>query len=133
MEKTNEKRSATEIITGYKGPKLRIMEVCGTHTHEIFRQGIRALLPENIELISGPGCPVCVTPVSFIDEAIYLALEKNVTICTFGDLVRVPGSQMSLAGAREKGAKIHIVYSPADAEKYAKEHPEEQVRSEERR
>lgn len=63
--------------------------------------------------------PVCVTPVSFIDEAIYLALEKQVTICTFGDLVRVPGSQMSLAGAREKGAKIHIVYSPADAEKYA--------------
>ena len=84
-------------------------------------------MPKQVELISGPGCPVCVTPVSFIDEAIYLALEKQVTICTFGDLVRVPGSQMSLAGAREKGAKIHIVYSPADAEKYAKDHPEEQV------
>ena len=67
------------------------MEVCGTHTHEIFRLGIRKLLPEQVELISGPGCPVCVTPVSFIDEAIYLALEKRVTICTFGDLVRVPG------------------------------------------
>ena len=75
------------------------MEVCGTHTHEIFRLGIRKLLPKQVELISGPGCPVCVTPVSFIDEAIYLALEKGVTICTFGDLVRVPGTNMSLAGA----------------------------------
>ena len=121
------KRTAREIIENYDGPAVRIMEVCGTHTHEIFRLGIRKLLPKQVELISGPGCPVCVTPVSFIDEAIYLALEKQVTICTFGDLVRVPGSQMSLAGAREKGAKIHIVYSPADAEKYAKDHPEEQV------
>ena len=121
------KRTAREIIENYDGPAVRIMEVCGTHTHEIFRLGIRKLLPKQVELISGPGCPVCVTPVSFIDEAIYLALEKKVTICTFGDLVRVPGSQMSLAGAREKGAKIHIVYSPADAEKYAKDHPEEQV------
>jgi len=79
--------------------------VCGTHTHEIFRLGIRKLLPEQVELISGPGCPVCVTPVSFIDEAIYLALEKGVTICTFGDLVRVPGTKMSLAGAREQAQK----------------------------
>lgn len=85
------------------------------------------MLPEQVELISGPGCPVCVTPVNFIDEAIYLALEKGVTVCTFGDLVRVPGTKMSLAGAREQGAKIRIVYSPADAEKYAREHPEEQV------
>ncbi len=121
------KRTAKEIIESYDGPALRIMEVCGTHTHEIFRLGIRKLLPEQVELISGPGCPVCVTPVGFIDEAIYLALECGATICTFGDLVRVPGTQMSLAGAREKGAKVHIVYSPVDAEQYAKEHPEEQV------
>ena len=121
------KKTAREIIETYDGPKVRIMEVCGTHTHEIFRLGIRKLLPKQVELISGPGCPVCVTPVSFIDEAIYLALEKDVTICTFGDLVRVPGTKMSLAGAREQGAKIHVVYSPADAEKYAKEHSEEQV------
>ena len=121
------KKTAREIIEGYDGPPVRIMEVCGTHTHEIFRLGIRKILPKQIELISGPGCPVCVTQVGFIDEAIYLALEKHVTICTFGDLVRVPGSEMSLAGAREKGAKVHIVYSPADAESYAKKHPEEQV------
>ena len=118
-------KTAREIIETYDGPHVRIMEVCGTHTHEIFRLGIRKLLPEQVELISGPGCPVCVTPVSFIDEAIYLALEKGVTVCTFGDLVRVPGTKMSLAGAREQGAKIRIVYSPADAEKYAREHPEE--------
>ena len=121
------KKTAKEIIESYDGPPLRIMEVCGTHTHENFRLGIRKLLPEQVELISGPGCPVCVTPVGFIDEAVYLALERGVTICTFGDLIRVPGTEMSLAGARAKGAKIHIVYSPADAEKYAVEHPEEQV------
>ena len=120
-------KTAREIIETYDGPHVRIMEVCGTHTHEIFRLGIRKLLPEQVELISGPGCPVCVTPVSFIDGAIYLALEKRVTICTFGDLVRVPGTKMSLAGAREQGAKVRIVYSPADAEKYAREHGDEQV------
>ena len=121
------KKKAREIIEGYQGPPVRIMEVCGTHTHEIFRLGIRKLLPPQVELISGPGCPVCVTPVGFIDEAVYLALEKQVTICTFGDLVRVPGTKKSLADARAEGARIRIVYSPADAEKYAKEHPKEQV------
>ena len=111
------KKTAREIIEGYDGPAVRIMEVCGTHTHEIFRLGIRKLLPKQVELISGPGCPVCVTPISYIDEAVYLALEKSVTICTFGDLVRVPGSKKSLADARSEGGKIHIVYSPADAER----------------
>ena len=90
---------AREIIESYDGPKIRIMEVCGTHTHEIFRLGIRNILPDTIELISGPGCPVCVTPVGFIDEAIYLALEKNAIICTFGDLIRVPGTKMSAAAS----------------------------------
>lgn len=70
-------KTAREIIENYDGPDVRIMEVCGTHTHEIFRLGIRKLLPKQVELISGPGCPVCVTPVSFIDEAIYLVLEKE--------------------------------------------------------
>ena len=78
------KKTAREIIEGYDGPPVRIMEVCGTHTHEIFRLGIRKLLPKQVELISGPGCPVCVTQVGFIDEAVYLALECGVTICTFG-------------------------------------------------
>lgn len=123
----NLQKTAREIIENYDGPPVRVMEVCGTHTHEIFKLGVRKILPQNVELISGPGCPVCVTPVGFIDEAIWLALEKNVTICTFGDLVRVPGSAKSLAAARAEGAKLQIVYSPMDAVTYAKAHPEEQV------
>lgn len=121
------KLTAKEIIESYDGPKLRIMEVCGTHTHEIFRLGIRKILPENIELISGPGCPVCVTPVGYIDEAVMLALEYGATICTFGDLIRVPGTKMSLGGARAEGAKTKVVYTPLDAVDYAEGHPEEQV------
>ena len=117
--KDNNKKSAREIIQGYDGPKVRIMEVCGTHTHEIFRLGVRNILPDNIELISGPGCPVCVTPVGFIDEAVYLAKKHNCTI--------VPGSEKSLAGARSEGARVLPVYTPTDACKYASEHPEEQV------
>lgn len=119
--------SAKEIIQSYDGPKLRIMEVCGTHTHEIFRLGIRSLLPESIELISGPGCPVCVTPVGYIDEAVMLALEHGAVICTFGDLIRVPGTKMSLAGARAEGAQLRVVYSPLDAVEFAKGNPEKQV------
>ena len=118
---------ARSFLENYDGPDFRIMEVCGTHTHEIFRQGIRRILSPKINLISGPGCPVCVTPVSFIDEAVFLALEKGCTITTFGDLVRVPGSKMSLAGARAKGAKIKVVYAPFDAVKIAQDNPEEQV------
>ena len=120
-------QQAAEIIRNYDGKKLRIMEVCGTHTHEIFRQGIRKMLPENIQLISGPGCPVCVTPVSYIDEAVYLALEKGCLITTFGDLVRVPGTEKSLASARAEGAEIRPVYSPLDSLQYTEEHPEKQV------
>ena len=105
------KKTARQIIEGYDGPAVRIMEVCGTHTHEIFRLGIRKLLPKQVELISGPGCPVCVTPVSYIDEAVYLALEKSVTICTFGDLVRVPGSKKSLADAKA-GRSISSIHLP---------------------
>lgn len=121
------KRNAKETIQAYDGPKLRIMEVCGTHTHEIFRLGIRSLLPDSVELISGPGCPVCVTPVGYIDEAVMLALDHQAVICTFGDLIRVPGTKMSLAGVRAEGAQIQVVYSPLDAVEYAKGHPENQV------
>ena len=116
-----------KYLEEYDGPEIRIMEVCGTHTHEIFRQGIRRILSPKISLISGPGCPVCVTPVKYIDEAVYLALESGCTVTTFGDLVRVPGSSMSLAGARARGARVKVVYSPQDSEKYASEHPDEQV------
>ena len=127
MDSVKNELSPKEILQSYSGRKLRIMEVCGTHTHEIFRLGIRKILPENIDLISGPGCPVCVTPVGFIDEACYLALEKNCVICTFGDLIRVPGTELSLAGARAQGAVIKTVYSPLDAVEFAKENPDKQV------
>lgn len=119
-------RTAAGILAAYDGRPLRIMEVCGTHTHEIFRLGLRKLLPKQVELISGPGCPVCVTPVGFIDEAIWLC-EHGATITTFGDLVRVPGTKMSLAGARANGGRVQIVYSPLDALEYAAAHPEEQT------
>lgn len=120
-------QTALQIIRSYDGPPVRIMEVCGTHTHEIFRLGIRQILPSQVDVISGPGCPVCVTPVGYIDEAVWLALEKEVTICTFGDLVRVPGSTLSLAGARSRGAHVEIVYSPLDAYDYARQHRDEEV------
>lgn len=120
-------RSAVELLSSYDGPQVRIMEVCGTHTHEIFRQGIRSLLSPQVTLISGPGCPVCVTPVAFIDEAVSLVLDHGCTITTFGDLVRVPGSKLSLQGARARGAQVRTVYSPQDAEAYAAAHPEEDV------
>lgn len=128
------------IITSYSGRSIRIMEVCGTHTHEIFALGIRSLLPPNIRLISGPGCPVCVTPVSFIDEAVMLAMIKGCIITTFGDLMRVPGSDRedargqserampkSLLMARAAGAKVEVVYSPLDAADYAAAHKDSEV------
>ena len=118
--------TAKRILQSYSGPPLRLMEVCGTHTHAIFRYGIRTLLPPSITLISGPGCPVCVTPTAYIDEAIYLA-EHGVTLTTFGDLLRVPGTSETLADARSHGANICIVYTPLDAVEYAKNHPDEPV------
>ena len=117
---------ALDYLKNYDGPEVSIMEVCGTHTHEIFRLGIRKILSPKIKLISGPGCPVCVTPVSFIDEARYLA-EKGVVICTFGDLVKVPGTDGSLADSRGDGAQIKVCYAPMDAVEYARSHPEKEV------
>jgi hydrogenase expression/formation protein HypD len=127
MARTNKNVDPAQIVRNYSGPPLRIMEVCGTHTHEIFKLGIRDMLPAALQLIPGPGCPVCVTPATFIDEALLLALEYGATICTFGDLVRVPGGCHDLAQARAKGAKLQIVYSPLDAVDYAAGHQKEKV------
>ncbi|MBO6003227.1 MAG: hydrogenase formation protein HypD, partial [Mailhella sp.] len=114
---------AQEIIASYQGPPLRIMEVCGTHTHEIFRLGIRGMLPAGVSLISGPGCPVCVTPVGFIDDAVRLSLEKRAAVCSFGDLLRVPGTRQSLSQARAEGADVRVVYSPLDCLRLAAQEP----------
>ncbi len=106
----------------------RIMEVCGTHTMAVFRSGLRSLLPEGLELVSGPGCPVCVTSAGHIDAFLTLAGRPGVRIATFGDLVRVPGSNgTSLAHARSQGAQIEVVYSPMDGLTLARNHPDETV------
>ncbi|MDP3730568.1 MAG: hydrogenase formation protein HypD [Candidatus Omnitrophota bacterium] len=100
-----------------------IMEVCGTHTMSIFRFGLRDILPSNIRLISGPGCPVCVTPNEFIDKAIVIANLKNVIIATFGDMLKVPGSSSSLEKEKASGADIRMVYSSLDALDLARKYP----------
>ena len=106
---------------------VKLMEVCGTHTMSIARNGLRALMPANIQLLSGPGCPVCVTANRDIDTLVALARLPEVTIATFGDMVRVPGSTTSLQQLAAQGARIQIVYSPLDAIAYAQDHPDEQV------
>jgi hydrogenase expression/formation protein HypD len=106
---------------------VRLMEVCGTHTVAIFRHGIRDLLPEGIQLLSGPGCPVCVTSVKAVDKVIAISKEKDVIITTFGDMMRVPGESRSLSNAKSEGSDIRIVYSPLDALKTAKENSSRKV------
>jgi hydrogenase expression/formation protein HypD len=106
---------------------VRLMEICGTHTVAIFRSGMRELLPATIRLISGPGCPVCVTAAQDIDRAVWLARQPGVILTTYGDLLRVPGSDSSLQNERARGADVRIVYASFDALQIAREHPERQV------
>lgn len=115
-----------EIKSTAKG-QWNIMEVCGGQTHSLVKNGILNLLPDNIQMIHGPGCPVCVTPVSLIDRAVYLALEKNAIVCSFGDMIRVPGSKLSLLEAKARGGDIRILYSPLEAVTLAKENPDREV------
>lgn len=98
----------------YDGKPLRLMEVCGTHTAEISRNGIRSLLSPKIKLVSGPGCPVCVTVSSYLDRLVELSLTPGITVVTFGDLLRVPGSEQCLNDARAMGGSVKMVYSPLD-------------------
>ena len=116
------KSLSRQIVTTSKSP-VRLMEVCGTHTMAIFRHGIRSLLPETITLLSGPGCPVCVTDQTDLDAMIGLAQYEDVIMATFGDLIRVPGSSGSLQQARSQGADVRVVYSPLDAVTLARENP----------
>lgn len=109
------------------GRPVRIMEVCGTHTHAIGAAGLRRLLPDGVRLISGPGCPVCVTPVDYLDHAEALAELPDVTICTFGDLMRVPSSRGNLEQASARGGDIRIVYSPQDALNVASDNPDRRI------
>ena len=107
--------------------KWVMMEVCGGQTHSIIRNGIDQLLPDTIELIHGPGCPVCVTPLEVIDQALAIATRPEVIFCSFGDMLRVPGSEKDLLRIKSRGADVRIVYSPLDALKIARENPDREV------
>jgi hydrogenase expression/formation protein HypD len=107
--------------------RIKLMEFCGGHTVAIFKHGLRQLLPRNIEMLSGPGCPVCVTATGDLDKAIALGKLPNVIITSFGDMVRVPGSRSSLQKAKAEGADVRIVYSGQDALKIAKNNPEKSI------
>ncbi|HEX2948055.1 MAG TPA: hydrogenase formation protein HypD [Armatimonadota bacterium] len=120
-------RAMADKLSGYNGRRLTIMEVCGTHTASIMKYGIKDALPASIRLVSGPGCPVCVTDSSYIDMAIDLSRQRDIIIATFGDLMRVPGSQGSLMSSKSAGADIRVVYSPLDALKICTAHPEHHI------
>jgi len=132
-----------KFLTEYRDPELAekyldqirktvtrpwtIMEVCGGQTHGLVKNGILDMLPGEVRMVHGPGCPVCVTPLNLIDKAIFLAEEKGVILCSFGDMLRVPGSEKSLLAAKAKGADIRILYSPLEAVKIARENPDREV------
>ena len=104
-----------------------LMEICGGQTHSLVKNGLLSLLPKNIQMVHGPGCPVCVTPLHLIDKAVFLAEEKSAILCSYGDMLRVPGSKKSLLEAKANGADVRILYSPLEAVKLAKENPNKEV------
>ncbi len=120
-------RALAERLRAMQVPPATLMEVCGTHTVAIARHGLREALPEGVRLISGPGCPVCVTPQDQIDHFLALGGVEGVLLATFGDMVRVPGTTQSLEQARAEGAEVLVVYSPMEAVEAAARHPEKQV------
>src|SRR6266511_3843092 len=109
------------------GRTYKLMEVCGGHTHAIYKHGVEDLLPAEIELVHGPGCPVCVIPMGRQDDAIAIAERPEVVFATFGDMMRVPSSNGSLLDAKARGADVRMVYSPLDALKIARENPDREV------
>src|SRR3972149_4197557 len=114
-------------LTERIGRPIRLMEVCGTHTVEIFRHGVRDVIPKGISLLSGPGCPVCVTSIRDIDAAIALAKTAGVVLVTFGDMMRVPGGKGALNEARSEGAHVEVFYSPMDALALAKKEQKKEI------
>ena len=119
--------SLQERIPAAREQPLQLMEFCGGHTHTIFRYGIEQMLPDWIELVHGPGCPVCVLPMGRVDDCVALAERPDIIFTTFGDAMRVPGSKKSLLQAKAEGADVRMVYSPMDALQLAKKHPGRQV------
>ena len=123
----NQTIGAIKELMGSLGRPVKLMEVCGTHTVAIFRHGIRDLLPREIKLLSGPGCPVCVTSIRDVDTIIEIARHHDLIVTTFGDMMRVPGNSQSLFDAKAEGGDIRIVYSPLDALKLAEITPDRNV------
>ncbi len=122
------KALAGEILSTVEaGRHYKVMEVCGGHTHSIYKYGVDDLLPANVELVHGPGCPVCVIPMGRVDDAIALAKEPGVIFTCFGDMMRVPGSHGTLLEAKAQGADVRMVYSPLDALRLAKQNPDREV------
>lgn len=120
-------RALLDDIAGLVTKPWTVMEVCGGQTHTLIRQGIDELLPKEIEMVHGPGCPVCVTPLALIDEAIAIAKRPDAILCSFGDMLRVPGSSEDLFMARAAGADVRVVYSPLDALEVARRNPDKTV------
>ena len=120
-------RSLLDEIAATVTRPWSVMEICGGQTHTIIRNGIDQLLPDEVTLIHGPGCPVCVTPLELIDKALAIAALPDVIFCSFGDMLRVPGSERDLFGVKSAGGDIRVVYSPLDAVQVAREHPDKQV------
>jgi hydrogenase expression/formation protein HypD len=130
LDEFNDPDLAVALLDDIKRTATRpwaLMEVCGGQTHTIVRNGIDQLLPEQVEMIHGPGCPVCVTPLETIDRALAIAATPDVIFCTFGDMVRVPGSEVDLLRIKANGGDVRIVYSPLDAVKAAADNPDKQV------
>ena len=130
MEEYRDAATARRFIEAIRALVTRpwnIMEVCGGQTHSIVRYGLDELLPAGVRLIHGPGCPVCVTPLELIDKAVAIAERPEVIFCSFGDMLRVPGSGSDLLSVKSRGGDVRIVYSPLDAVQLAREHPERQV------
>src|SRR5438874_10001662 len=119
---------AAEIVaTVEPGRHYKVMEVCGGHTHTIYKYGVDDLLPANVDLVHGPGCPVCVIPMGRVDDALAIAERPEVIFTTFGDMMRVPGGRGSLLDAKARGADVRMVYSPLDALKIARDNSEREV------
>jgi hydrogenase expression/formation protein HypD len=133
MRHVDEYRDAAAIagvvrrIRATASRRWALMEVCGGQTHSILKFGMDELLPETVELVHGPGCPVCVTPLELLDRAIAIAGKPEVIFCSFGDMLRVPGSGDDLLKVKARGGDVRIVYSPLDALRLAKQHPERKV------
>ncbi|MCL1598028.1 MAG: hydrogenase formation protein HypD, partial [Actinomycetia bacterium] len=126
LEEFRDPQVALRLIDEIKGISTRrwvLMEVCGGQTHSIIRNGIDILLPDAIEMVHGPGCPVCVTPLETIDKALAIAARDDVIFCSFGDMLRVPGSDEDLFQVKGGGGDIRVVYSPLDAVEIARDNP----------